>query len=369
MINLYIDESGNTGETLSKDSKFNFIDQPYYVLAGLLLDENSQIDLSAFVNSQIQKHRIQRNELKAKKIYESKPNFIAELVDYIVINEIPFFIELMDKHFYLHVQLVEYFILPYYSLPINDENISSKRFLASTLGQYLNESIYQSFIDAIKVNTRESLENFYDILITHFERAGHDEIKVNVEQTKIDYLERKEEDPDMALKEFFPIPDKNPNNRRIHLLPNFNAFTNLVARTQKYVDDKLINKVFEIIHDEQKQFDVIFQSALDQMKNVETDKLFKMTHITEKGRFNIESSIKLNFKDSKTDILIQVSDLIAGVIMRFWADFIGENEAKTIAYLPIIKKLHYPFNKATVGINYVVPDFDHTQIIARIMNT
>lgn len=366
MNNLYIDESGNTGETLSKDSKFNFIDQPYYVLAGILLDDNSQIALSAFINSQITKHRIQGNELKAKNVYDSKPTFIAELVDYIVTNKIPFFIELMDKHFYLHVQLVEYFIVPYYSLPINDENIFRKRFIASTLGQYLNQNIYQSFIDAIKENTSESLENFYDILITHFEQAGHNEIKINVEQTKIDYLERKAEDPDKALKEFFPIPDENPNKRLIHLLPNFNAFTNLIARTQKYVDDSSINKIFEIIHDEQKQFDIIFQSALEQMKNVETDKLVEKTHITEKGRFNIDNSIKLNFKDSKTDILIQVADLIAGVIMRFWVDFIGKSEAKTITYLPIIKKLNYPYDKTTVGINYVVPDFNHTEIITRI---
>jgi hypothetical protein len=366
MNNLYIDESGNTGEILSKDSKFNFTDQPYYVLAGILLDENSQVALSAFINSQITKHRIQGNELKAKNLYDSKPAFISELVEYIVTNKIPFFIELMDKHFYLHVQLVDYFIVPYYSLPINDENIFRKRFIASTLGQFLNQNIYQSFINAVKENTSESLENFYDILITYFEQAGHNEIKINVEQTKIDYLERKAEDPDKALNEFFPIPDENPNKKLIHLLPNFNAFTNLVARTQKYVDDNSTNKKIEIIHDEQKQFDIIFQSALEQMKNVETDKLVEKTHIKEKGRFNIDNNIKLNFKDSKTDILIQVSDLIAGVIMRFWVDFISKNEAKTTTYLPIIKKLNYPYDKTTVGINYVVPDFNHTEIITRI---
>src|SRR5690606_36770356 len=114
----YIDESGNTGETLSKDSKFNFIDQRYYVLTGVLLDDNSQTALSAFIHSQITKHRIQGNELKAKNLYDSKPAFISELVDFIVANKTPFFIELMDKHLYLHIQLVEYFIVPYYSLPI-----------------------------------------------------------------------------------------------------------------------------------------------------------------------------------------------------------------------------------------------------------
>jgi hypothetical protein len=266
----------------------------------------------------------------------------------------------------LNIQLVEYFIVPYYSLPINDKNIYRKRFIASTLGQFLNQNIYQCFIDAIKENSSESLENFYDILINHFEQAGHNELKINVEQTQIDYLERKAEDPNKALKEFFPIPDMNPNNRLIYLLPNFNAFTNLVGRTQKFVDDNSTNKKFEIIHDEQKQFDIIFQSALEQMKNVEIDKLIEKTHLREKGRFNINNSISLNFKDSKTDILIQVSDLIAGLVMRFWIDFIGKNEAKITTYLPTIKKLNYPYDKTTVGINYVVPVYDHTEIITRI---
>jgi len=356
---LYIDESGNTGETLSKNFKFNFENQPYYVLAGILLDEKSQVALSAFINSQIARHRIQGNELKAKNLYESKPIFIAELVDYIVTNKIPFFIELMDKYFYLHIQLVEYFIVPYYSIPINDENIFQKRCIASTLGRLLNQDIYQSFIDTIKENTPEALENFYNILITHFEQAGLNEIKTNVEQTKNDYLERKAEDPKKAFKEFFPMPDENPNKRLIHLLPNFNAFTNLVARANKYVEDNLTNKYFEIIHDEQKQFDLIFLSALEKMKNLETDKLIDNTHIAEKGRFNIDNNIKLNFKDSKTDIFIQVSDLISGVIMRFWLDFINKNEVKTTTYLPIIKKLNYPYANTTMGINYVVPDYNY----------
>ena len=356
MTNLYIDESGNTGETLSKDFKFNFTDQPYYVLAGILLNRNSQTALSDFMNSQKLKHKIQANELKAAKLYDSKPAFIAEMVDFILKNKIPFFIELMDKQFYLHFQLVEYFIVPYYSMPVSDENIFAKKIIASTIGQYLNENIYQSFIDAVKENTNESLENFYEILIGHFEQIGQNETKLNIEQTKTDYLERKAEDPEKALKEFFPIPDENPNNRFIHLLPNFNAFTNLVARTQKYVDGNSANKNFEIIHDEQPQFDKIFQSALELMKNVETDKLVKITHLTDKGRFNVDDSIKLNFKDSKMDILIQVSDLLAGVVMRFWVDFIKKNEAKTSVYLPIIKKLNYPYSNTTVGINYVVPN-------------
>ena len=106
-MKLYIDESGNTGETLSKDSKFNFEEQPYYVLAGILVDDNTSTELEKFISSQKTTHHIQGNELKAKNIYSSKPAFVSELFDYIISNDIPFFIELMDKLFYLNIQLCQ----------------------------------------------------------------------------------------------------------------------------------------------------------------------------------------------------------------------------------------------------------------------
>jgi hypothetical protein len=368
MNSLYIDESGNTGETLSKESKFNFAEQPYYVLTGIVLDDKSQNGLSVFLSSQISKHRIQGNELKAKNLYEKKSIFITELADYLIDNKIPFFIELMDKLFYIHTQLVEYFIIPYYSLPINNENIFLKKYVASTIGQFLNQDIYQNFTDAVKENSNDSLEKFYDFLISHFEQAGYSELKNNVEQTKIDYFEEKEIDPERALRKFLPIPDENPNKRPIHFLPNVPAFTNLLARVQKYVDDFLTDNKITIIHDEQKQFDVIFQSALEQMKNVASDKLVENTFVADKGRFDIEKDIKLQFKDSKSDIFIQVSDLIAGVIMRFWGDFISGNNNNVNAYLPIIKKLNFLYRNTTVGINYVVPDFQYNEIMKKIYN-
>ena len=162
------------------------------------------------------------------------------------------------------------------------------------------------------------------------------------------------------------MPDENPNKRLIHLLPNFSAFTSLVARAQKYKNDDLNNPEFEIIHDEQKQFDVIFHKALEQMKNVDSDKLIKNTIVANKSQFNIDKSLKLSFKDSKTDKLIQVSDVIAGITMRFWTDFMSNNDEKVRAYLPVIKKLSFPDRYFNLGINYVVPDFNLEKIVKRL---
>src|SRR5690606_30556304 len=133
--------------------------------------------------------------------------------------------------------------------------------------------------------TNDSLEKFYDYLIDYFDNTNQNEIKINVEQTKIDYLEEKEESPEEALRKFFPLPDENPNKRLIHLLPNYNAFTNLIARAQKHVDGLPKDMSFEIIHDEQKQFDIIFQSALEAMKNLNVNDIAQNTFILDSSNF------------------------------------------------------------------------------------
>ena len=229
----------------------------------------------------------------------------------------------------------------------------------------MNHDIYQSLIETVKENTNASLENFYDLLINYFDSINQHEIKINVEQTKIDYLETKEDNAEDELKKFLPIPDENPNKRLLHLLPNFIAFTDLVARAHKHDIDFLDGKGFEIIHDEQKQFDIIFKSVFKTMQTTDTDSFTKDTLIIEKASFNLSDKLSLKFVDSKLSLSVQVSDLIAGIVMRFWSDFINKNESQVDRYLPIMNKINYPVDGTSIGINYVVPDFNHFEIISR----
>lgn len=366
-MKLYIDESGNTGEALSQNGNFNFTEQPYYVLSGLFADDETKEALEIFVADLKIKHHIQGNELKSKSIYKTKSNFLTELIDYLTDKQIPIFTELMDKHYYIHIQLIEYFIVPYYSLEFTNSNIEKKRIASSELGQFLNQDIYDRFVIAIKANTNESLEEFYDVLISHFNEINEVTLKNNVELTKKDYFAAKEKSSEQALKNFFPIPDKNPKNRLIHLLPNYNAFTNLIGRTQKFVEDFTKEQDFSIIHDEQKQFDVIFEKALLLMKEADSDSVTRNTKIALKGTFNLNENISLTFVDSKTNISVQVADLLAGFVMRFWSDFKNGNNANVEKYLPLMRKINHPITGSTIGINYMVPYFEHIDISKKLI--
>ncbi|THF53006.1 DUF3800 domain-containing protein [Flavobacterium supellecticarium] len=355
-MKIYIDESGNTGPIQFKNSTSNFEDQPLYVLAGLILGLDAKIKLEAFVNELRVKYKIQGNELKAKSLYESNFKFCEDLIMYLVKEKVPIFIELMDKMYFVNQHLVDYVFVPHYSYPvITDEIIFMKRFIASNLDKYINSGIYQSFLDSMTNYNNGSLEIFYQRLTEHLENSKGEVFQLllkNARATIDEYYELKHTDAEKALKFYLPIPDPNPKGRLLFLLPNFNAFTNLLARAEKFNSTDEI----DIIHDEQKQFDVIFESALKQMKEVEVDGLIKGTQIQNLVKFRIQTSKKLNFADSKEVVSLQVADLIAGIVMRYYLDFVNRNESNVKKYHQVMKMLGSTAQHSATGINYVIPD-------------
>lgn len=353
-MKLYVDESGNTGETLTRGSNFNFIDKPYYALCGVLIPDSVRIDFEIHIERLKTKHRIQGLELKAKYLYAKKQKFIFDVITYILENKIAYFVELMDKKYYLNVQLIKYFIVPYYATEITNYDLERRKYLASTIGDILNYDVYYNLIKTVKEYSKDALLHFYDYLIKYLHSIGRNDIGQNVLATKQDFLEAIKEDPKL-IKDFLPIPDLNPHNRLIHLLPNYNALSNLVGRAQKYLELAGGPNPFVIVNDNQDQFENIYNLVLQEMKKGETDKLYQSTHISELVKFGINEDVHLEFKDSRSDIVIQISDLIAGLSTRFWRDFVNGNKKELDSYLPLITEMDYPYVGFNVGINYVVP--------------
>lgn len=352
MMTLFIDESGNTGETLIKELKFNFEEQPYYVLCGIFDVNSNNQNLIDFISTKKEEYKIQGVELKSKNLYYSKPRFISDVVDYLINNNIAIFIELMDKMFYLNIQIVDHFILR--NSELNNYNIVLKRLLASHLSKTLNQEIYHEFIKTTKEYTNKSLELFYDKLIDQFNLTN--KIRSDIEKIKNEYYQYKKHNAKDALRFFTPLPDLNPHDKLIHLLPNYNAFTNIVGRVNKYAKEKYSSSLFKIIHDEQKQFDLIFEDALNKMKKINMAELIGDNFISAKSNFNIHKNLKIEFIDSKTNLHLQIADLIAGCISRFWIDFVQDNRERISVYLPIIRKIQILELYSNQGINYVVSD-------------
>ncbi len=201
-------------------------------------------------------------------------------------------------------------------------------------------------------------EHFYCQLIGYFDSIDDYEYKGYVQLVESVYFENKKRDAKKALKHALPLPDRNPHQRELHLLPNFNAFMGLLGRVQKHKSYHRISQI-DILHDEQKQFHNIYTEALDSLRNNCNDSYIKDVVISATTSLNIDNSISLKFDDSKSLQSIQIADLIAGFVMRFWLDFVNEVGPKLDIYLPSFIKLSFYDLAPSAGINFVVPDAQH----------
>ena len=357
-MKLFVDESGNTGETLSKEFKFNFDEQPIYVLAGILPGPK-EAHLDQFFLDLLTRYKIKASEAKAKQLYERKPRLLNDLIDFLRNNDIPVFIELMDKIYYLNIQITTFFIYPL--PPINDSVVAHNMQIASTLSEYLTMEIYQMFINTCKAYSNESLERFYEELIDHFDSIDQYHYKGYVQLVREAYFESKTLSPEKALRASLPIPDLNPHSRWLHLLPNVSAFTGMIGRVQKHRKIHSIENI-QIMHDEQKQFGNIYFESLDIMRGSDSDSFIQNISISQTTSLNLDEKISMKFDESKSNPQIQIADLIAGFTMRFWIDFMNEEESKVDIYLPHFLKLAYYDLPPSAGINFVVPNEDHQKL-------
>ncbi|WP_452004903.1 DUF3800 domain-containing protein [Azospirillum largimobile] len=103
-MRFFIDESGNTGDLARADAEFDFAGQPVFSLAAIgITDEVSITEEIKFLRS---KHNIQANELKLSRILKRKPEFAIDVVSVIARNNIPFFIEIVDKKYQIAISII-----------------------------------------------------------------------------------------------------------------------------------------------------------------------------------------------------------------------------------------------------------------------
>lgn len=356
---LYVDESGNTGGANVNFNTFNFKDQPYYALGGILVNDHERNSLLEFLDVLKQKYRIQATELKAKKLYESKPQVIWELVDFVNRRGLPVFVELMDKNYNLSMQMLTFTIA---RPPVIDSNkiIRLLRDMARILPHYLGEGFYIKFTQTCQEYSFQALEKFYHELQIHLKNRNHLDALQLVQITWSCYLEDKKKYGTETFKKYLPIPDPNSKNRLIHLLPNYSAFTNLVGRAQKYKVKNSITTKIEIIHDEQPQFESIYRDAFKAMIISNTDSHSAGTLISDLASYNLSNTdFEVKFANSKEDKAIQAVDLIAGFIVNVWTDFKNQQYDKIHHHMPSAKSIVKDHESSPVGTLFVVPDEEH----------
>lgn len=335
-MKYYIDESGNTGDIGFTKNRLDFGGQPVFSLACIGIKDLSALEEK--VTALKATHKIRSDELKTTSLYKEKPKFIRDIFKYIKSEELPFFIEIVDKKYQLAVTIVNHYILQsYFMIEEDEESIAMRNIFSDFIYHYVDDRIFFDFISIFDNPSETKIVGFFNVLLNYFEKM-EDEISrcilELVRESLDDYKHIKIQEGDNAYKRFLPLPDINKRGEKIWILPNYASFTHIYARINLYTDGNLSD--IDIMHDEQVHFDEIIKDAKISAESA--------TNINKAMAPNADFSFvdyaNLTFGNSKENLGIQIADILAGFSSRFLYDYYSNNR---IFHLPLF--LQPPSNR------------------------
>ncbi len=358
VLNYYIDESGNSGDVLSTGEGFDFYGQPVFSLACIGIDDTQKLD--EFISELRKNHRIQSSELKSTSIYRKKPKFIGDLVDFLGRENIPIFIEVVDKKYFISANLVNCHVMPAYSSPPETpESQMARNHCADFIYYNAPRSVFNKFISACKSPSNESLvESFQEIrsFAKNYFPVNDlsDFILKCIEESINDYNELMSENE--AYLKFIPIPDFSKREKSIWMLPNLSSFTNVYARINLYLNGNVSEA--RIIHDEQAHFDEIIAANKKLMEELDMSNAVAIST----ARYSFSGAASLEFSESHKHSPIQIADILAGMAMRYVQENIEGviSRPEIIAAYDGILRMSNPYRG--VGINLMTTAKVHHEL-------
>lgn len=356
-ISFYIDESGHSGDVVNSGAAYDFLDQPYFVLAALGIEDE------AFLAQQIDAlrvaHRVPAGELKSKSL-QSRPAFISDLLSLVCNQKLPFFVEVVDKRFFVCIQLVNSQLLPS-AMGFNDG--PEMYFIKNTLVDFLYDEIPDHVLDqfvaaCMKPSDQSLMSAFGSQLLFSFGKSAtsvaqdiRDGMHHMVIEAMKEYVEMRKQDPEAYLR-FLPSPDLNKRGKVVWMLPNLSSLTNIYARINLFRQRKLED--VRLVHDQQPELDDILRNAKRAAESIIKDT--KIKPFTPHSDYLFIESASLEFVRSHESLGIQVTDVIAGTVMRFYRDRLRGNAASPLETTEAVLKLLRRSDASTgIGVNQVVP--------------
>lgn len=349
----YIDESGNTGDLSTVKLDSYFTEQRMFALAalGCSLDDAFQAKFSALKAA----HRIQAPEIKSKQVYD-RPRFIIDLLDLLQMHQCPIFIEIVDKHYFVVMNIIERMVVPYVGeCDTEPRALWMKGVMADYMALYAPPELVHAFAKACQSRNHTEIRDIYKRIIAWAE-ASHvppKEVAEGIVRFTRDSLKDFRKLPKAkAVEQALPIPDKNPAGKLLWVLPNLTSFTNIYARINRFAGKQIAGVT--LYHDEQLQFaDILLHN-----KKVAEDLMrFGVKLPLKTADFEFSQAADLQFLRSHDSIGIQIADVLAGFIARYVQDAVWGGATMHPDKVTIFDRLVAAGDYSLgTGINFVAPD-------------
>lgn len=349
---LCLDESGNSGDLISRKNGLGFAGQPVFSLAAV--DVSNIENLEERLNILKAKFGVQAAELKSSDIYKKKPKFMLEVFSILVDSKSPFFVEVVDKRFYIATSIANHQIFPpYFTGDESDGRIQVARIIsANAMALEMPDEYFERFFEVClepnEKNLLSSMSGVKDFFSGHFECSEN--VK-NIDASIVGYLERKHDSRVEAILRFIPIPDDGKRGNKILLLPHVTSLTNIIARVNLANQGSIEGVKF--FHDKQDYFDDALVKIKELMAIMNPA---NNSPPTPNSNFHVKTSADLSFIDSKKTLGVQIADLFAGFFSRYYEDFFKNETKIDVIYHEIYNKITDGFDQEkSVGVNWVVP--------------
>lgn len=349
----YIDESGNTGDLSAVKIDSYFTEQRMFALAafGCTLDQDFNDKFGALKTA----HRIQAPEIKSKLAYE-KPHFIIDLLDLLETRRCPVFIEIVDKHFFVVMNIIERMVVPYVGeCDSQPSALWMKSVMANYMALYAPPELAHAFAEGCQSRDHTKIHELYKRIIRWAQesRVPPTEVAEVITRFARDSLKDFRKLPKAkAVEQALPIPDENPAGKLLWVLPNLTSFTNIYARINRFARKQVSGVT--LFHDEQLQFgDILLRNK----KLTEDLTQFGVTLPLKTADFEFSEAADLQFLRSHDSIGIQIADVLAGFIARYVQDAVWGGAPMHPDKITIFNRLVATGDSSLgIGVNFVVPD-------------
>lgn len=355
-FSFFLDESGHSGDAVSSGNAYDFHNQPYFVLAAVGVEDERQ--LAAQLDRLRTTHGLPAGELKAASLHR-KPGVVDDLLALVCDQQLPFFIEVVDKKFFICVHLVmSQLMTPLMGFSEGPQLNAFRNYLLDVLYDEITIEVLDAFVTSCLDPGDETLTRSFDALMKFAaERSSTREVadvragmRHMIGETMALYGGMKADDA-QAYRRFLPLPDQSSRGRAVWMLPNLSSLTNIYARINKLLHGKLSD--VRLIHDQQLQFDQILHDAKLAAEAVTDPRVLPFTPHAD---FHFLQNASLEFATSHESAGIQVADVLAGATMRFYRDRLRGRNLTTARVTPGLQRLFRASNGRTgIGVNQVMP--------------
>lgn len=349
---FYLDESGNTGDAINTGVAFDFSAQPVFVLAAVGVDEASaEIELTRLKA----KHRIQSAELKSASVFR-KLHFIIDVQRFMQVNGLPFFIEAVDKRFFICANMIDRLVIPALGPSDLEPNaVAVKNVFADYLYAAMPPDVMQAYLDACAQPHAALTRAAFRAMLNWLEpRIASNQVAAGLHLFASDTFrdfEAVASAEGSADRAFLPIPDEGKHGKPYWMLPNLTSFTNIYARINLYCGRDLSG--VRLIHDEQLQFDLILADAKAVAERLAAQGL---TSPLPHADFAFVQQALLSFESSTMSAGIQFADVLAGFVMRYVQEIAIRQKPLAASYMDAFRNLLEQVDPARgVGLNFVLP--------------